>query len=285
MAEKLIDSYADHMRMLGHSDNTIGGRTKILHRMDRDLPYGLISATAQELKGWIYRPAWSVQTRASYYVAARGLFAFLTRPEDPYLDYDPTTLLVCPRVPKGVPRPVTDQELASILARAAEPYRTWCLLAAYQGLRCIEISRLDREDISEQRTLLRGKGSKDRWVPTHPDVWAAVRDFPPGPVARDAAGRVTPHTVSDRAARYMDRQLGMPDVTMHRLRHWYGTRTLEACGNLRTVQELLGHASPASTAVYTQVTSPQREAAVAALPRFGAADAARAVGGGPPTAR
>lgn len=60
---------------------------------------------------------------------------------------------------RGVPRPVTDEQLSRILTEAPEPIRTWCLLAAYQGLRCVEISRLDREHITDENLfVVRGKG-------------------------------------------------------------------------------------------------------------------------------
>jgi len=55
------------------------------------------------------------------------------------------------------------------------------------------------------------------------------------------------------------------DCTMHQLRHWFGTKTYRECQDLRTVQELMGHASPVTTAIYTAISPTRARAAVDAL--------------------
>lgn len=266
----LITEFADWLHDCGRSPRTITARVEILRRIDRDLPYGLVTATTDELRGWLYRDYWSPGTRETYYGAIRAFFTWATgggRPDMAVIDYDPSEALPKPATPRRIPRPVTDDQLRRILTEAAQPYRLWATLAAYAGLRCIEISRLDRGDITAESIRVLGKGNKPGVVPTHPIIWAAVRDLPLGPIAYDDHGQPAgARWVSIRSALHFRRQLGMPGVSLHRLRHWYGTSTYRATRDIRVTQELMRHASPATTAGYTLVSDEERTAAIHALP-------------------
>lgn len=264
MAHDLIAAYLEFLRHLGRSPRTINDRRDMLHRMHRELPMGLDLATEEELTTWIYREEWKPASQHAAHAAARSFFAWATRPGAEVLDYDPTLNLPSPSVPKGLPRPPTDEQVTRILA-APEPWRLWFRLASHQGMRCCEIVALDRRDVTEEDTRVHGKGSKVRVVPTDPQVWARVKHRSGRLVTQLTGGPATAHYLSATAAAYLDKQ-GLGDITNHMLRHWYATRTLEACGDLRVVQELLGHESPVSTAIYTQVTGRQKRAAVAGLP-------------------
>lgn len=258
----LIAAYSQHLRAAGRGRRTIDERAELLRRVDRDLPLGLEQATVEELAAWLAHDEWAPATRALYHVGISGFFAWACNPDAPHLDWNPAASLVRPAVPAGLPRPVTRDELIHALTHAAAPtWRLLVLLAAYAGLRCCELATIRREHISEERLTVKGKGGKSRSVPTWPQVWISVRDLPPGPVA----GGMTARAVTRDGGREM-RRIGLPDVTMHRFRHWWATELLRAGANLRTVQELLGHASPAQTAIYTQITDEQRQIAVAALP-------------------
>ena len=272
----LIALYLDDLRMRSLSPNTIQRRRLSLYAADRALPYGLDSATRDELKAWVYNDRWSIQTRSSYLTDIKGFFHWACDPEDPHLDYDPAARLPQPKVPRRLPRPISDEQLAMILNEVGEPYRTWALLAAYAGLRCCEIAGLRREHITEQWIEVTGKGNKPGTVPTHPDIWSAVRDLPPGPIAPAwTRQRLTAKLVSQEPKRAFA-SIGLVGVTMHRLRHWCGTNVQRQQGNLRVTQEILRHASPTSTAMYTAVADPQRTAAVSALPRVSSPRAAGA---------
>jgi site-specific recombinase XerD len=74
--------------------------------------------------------------------------------------------------------------------------------------------------------------------------------------------------VSARAGDHFKRVLGIP-VTLHRMRHWLGTTVQREYRDIRVTQRLLGHATLASTQVYTTATDEQQRAARATLPRFG----------------
>lgn len=259
----LIDLYLLYLTA-EHPATTVRTYATALRNAHRELPHGLPCADLPEIQAWLFARGWKPATRATYQGAIRGFFAWCGRAGH----LDKNTAADLPRVKRGrrLPRPTTDEETRRILTEAAEPVRLWSLIAAYAGARCVEISRLDRVDITEQTTRLHGKGDRERLVPTHPALWAAVRDLPPGLLA----GGRSAHYIS-QACRLEYANLGLsgpPPVTAHRLRHWAGTTWLTACDNLRAVQELMGHASPATTAGYTLAAPAVMRAAVAAAPAW-----------------
>lgn len=266
-ADDLIDEFAVYLRRAGRSaDYTIRDWRATLTRADRQLPHGLDNASDDEIEEWLGRDGWSAATRYAYWSCLRAFYRWATRTRR--LRIDPTEYLDRPRRPRGVPRPCTDAELAHILDHAQEPIRTWALLAAYGGLRCIEISRLDREHVTPGGIRLHGKGDKWRVVPAHPLVVEAVAGLPPGPVAASSVTgrRLSGRSVSARAVTHFHGDLAMPGMSLHRLRHWCLTRVQEVTGDIRVTQEIAGHASPATTAVYTLVTDERRVQAIAGLP-------------------
>jgi integrase len=262
----LIAGYVRHMQAAALSRNTVRDRTELLKRLDNDLPMGLERATVEELADWLSRDGWSTQTRATYYGHLAGFFRWACDPRSPRLDYDPSCALARPRVRRRAPRPVTDEELGFVLANTTGWHHLAAILAAYAGLRACEIATIARHDITEETITVLGKGDAEFVLPTHPEVWRAVRDFPAGRLVEQLHGRqLTPNGVSIRFGEWM-RRLGRPGICLHRLRHWYGTNLLNHGADLRTVQELMRHASPSTTAIYTQITDRQRKIAVSALP-------------------
>lgn len=270
-AMQIIDDYLEHLRRLGRSADTIGKRRDILRQLDRALPYGIGQTEPGELRGWLYRDQWSQNTRATYYACLRSFYRWAVTGSDPWLSHDPTGELEQVSPMKGSARAVTDEELTRVLRDGADPYRLWTLIAAYQGLRCCELAGLDREHVSEQQLIVvRGKGGRPRAHDTHPDVWAAVKDLPPGPIVRTADGRrATAHYVSAMASVHFQQDLGLSGVTMHRFRHWLGVNLQKRYKNLRVTQAALGHASLSSTQIYTGADDSELRAARSTLPRLG----------------
>lgn len=250
-AESTRDTYRDALRVL-----------------DRDLrPRGLARSSAEEITA-IIDTRNTDATRKLYRSAVVSFFKRACDPDDPWLDFDPRPWLDSYQVKRGESREIPTAELHDIMARALDPFRIWFLLAAGAGLRAVEISRLDREHIDSTSMLVHGKGGVDRTVPTHAEVWAAVRGLPRGPIARDRHGRrANRKGVDGRGNHHLQHTLGYPQWSMHDFRRWFGTNAHEqANGDLAVSQELLGHASPTTTRIYVNVHAAKKRAAVAALP-------------------
>ena len=150
------------------------------------------------------------------------------------------------------------------------------------GLRVSELCGLRGEDIdwSEQIVRVRGKGKKERLVPVGKPALMAIQDYwntfkqPPGgamPVFFSETKKrapLSPLQLSRRLKKYLSIAGLDPSLTPHKLRHSYATHLLDAGADLRSVQELLGHAHLITTQVYTHVTTERLKRAYdAAHPR------------------
>lgn len=267
---ELIDAYLEHLRRAECSEQTIRDRRGILERLNRDLEYGVGQVRQEELAAWLYRDQWSQNTRATYYRCIKSFYAWAGDPDDPWITGNPARRLEAVPTAPAVPRACTDDQLKDLLARAREPYRTWAILAAYAGLRCCEISGLDRGHVTEQQLIVvRGKGGRPRVHDTDPAIWAVVKNLPPGPVARrvDTGERASAHYVSAYASKHFHKTLKIP-VTLHKMRHWLGNTVQREYRDIRVTQQLLGHASLSSTQIYTVASDEQQRAARATLPRL-----------------
>lgn len=178
-----------------------------------------------------------------------------------------------PRIKKGIPRAITPDEVVNLTElvdeSASEAWmgardRAVLLMLYGSGLRIAEALSLDGEVLPlGERLVVTGKGGKQRTVPVLPIVKDAVQAYaeatpytlnPKQPLFRGArGGRLTQGTVQ-RAVASARRALGLPPTaTPHALRHSFATHLLAAGADLRSLQELLGHASLGSTQIYTKV--------------------------------
>ncbi len=269
----MSDLIAKHLRDLragGFARSTIESRRRLLHHADRNLPYGLDEADRDDLAEYLSNDDWSDWTRHTYDAHLRGYYAWAVEVDE--LTINPMIGMRHPRNGECLPDPVTDDELAYALDHSpAQPWRMATILAAYAGLRGSEAARLRREDVTEDNIRVRyGKGGRDALIETAPLLWEYVRDAPPGHLVRTAAGAVISGYHLIAYQRHHWRAIGMPEVHLHRFRHWYATALLKAGNDLRVVQELMRHKSIVSTQGYTQVVSAQRDRAIRSLPRIGA---------------
>jgi integrase/recombinase XerC len=187
-----------------------------------------------------------------------------------YTTTDPTADIDRPKLRRTLPRPVTDADLLFALSMTTGQAQAWIILAAYAGLRCAEIAGLHRDDVIGDAGLLRvvGKGHKERLVPMHPQVidllagWRMPRAN--GPIFTRPSGGAWPPARLSRLASIELHDIGI-DATLHQFRHWFGTRTYQHVKDIRVVQELLGHSSPTTTAIYTAFSAEDARKAVASL--------------------
>jgi integrase/recombinase XerD len=177
-----------------------------------------------------------------------------------------------PQKEKKLPVVLSIAEVRSTLAHVRRPHYRVCLSTIYAcGLRLLEGVRLQVSHIDSERHLLHichGKGGKDRYVPLPPPIlrmlrrhWLTHRNplwLFPSPFQVEK-GPMNESGVQ-RAFRAAVRESGISKhATVHTLRHSYATHLLEAGLNLRIIQSYLGHASPATTAIYTHMTQTSNE--------------------------
>lgn len=201
----------------------------------------------------------------------RGFFKFLDRQE---LAHNPAIGAVkAPRPPRSVPKPLAADEAMEALATAAElhdePWLSARDVALFTllygcGLRLGEALGMARRDAPKGDTMtITGKGRKQRMVPVLSVVRDAIDDYakqcpyplaPEGPLFVGARGGKLNPGVVQRQMRRLRLLLGLPDTaTPHALRHSFATHLLAGGGDLRTIQELLGHSSLSTTQRYTKV--------------------------------
>ncbi|MHB1487485.1 MAG: site-specific tyrosine recombinase [Acidimicrobiales bacterium] len=225
--------------------------------------------------------------------AVRGLHRFVL--DEQGADHDPSVGVKLPRVPMGLPRALTEAEVASVLDAVtgddARSRRDRAILEVLYGtgLRISELVGLSLVDLDASAGMLRafGKGSKERLVPLGRcaalalDEWLASPGRPrmvPSRWARRGdseavflnmrGGRLSRQGAWGIVQRHA-RAVGLGDkLSPHVLRHSCATHMLDHGADIRVVQELLGHASIATTQVYTRVSAQRlRRAYESAHPR------------------
>ena len=221
-------------------------------------------------------------TVARSMVSVRSVFAFMAaeelRPDDPTRDVE------LPRVPRGLPKALSEHDVSKLLASVEgdEPMdrrdRAMLEVLYGTGVRISELVGLSLSDIDLSDAMARvyGKGSKERIVPLGRYALDSLSDW----LAVDGRGAIEPRrwaSRDDAEAVFLNRRGGRLSrqggwgvlkkygakvglgarLSPHTLRHCCATHMLEHGADIRTVQELLGHASITTTQVYTQVSRTQ----------------------------
>jgi integrase/recombinase XerC/integrase/recombinase XerD len=226
-------------------------------------------------------------TVARKLAAIRGLYGFLVRTER--TGANPAELVTSPKRSEKLPKVLSTEEMRTLLERipARTPLelrdRAMLELAYSCGLRCEEIVNLDLGALDHETEQLRvlGKGSKERLLPVGaPAQRALQRYLQKGRRALAVDPREEAMFLSKSGRRLSNsdvtRRLGLwtreaalaAGVSPHSLRHSFATHLLEGGADLRTIQELLGHASISTTQVYTRVDAARlRDTYAASHPR------------------
>lgn len=283
-AAALLDIWLDHRRALS------GAAEKTLSAYRRDLqgflaflarhdgapaaPARLKHVGQRDMRGWMAAErarGVSARSLARALSAVKGFYRWFGERDG----FEPTAVLAtrAPRFHAGLPRPVGKVAAREMLDTVADTPRAGWIGARDQavvallygcGLRLSEALSLRGADAPLSESLrIRGKGGRERMVPVIGAARAAVARYMrlcPFELAPEAAlfrgargGALNPRQVQ-KAVENARLQLGLPaSATPHAMRHSFASHLLEAGGDLRAIQELLGHASLSTTQAYTAV--------------------------------
>ena len=281
--EPVLEAYAEHLRHeRGRSEHTIRAYLGDLQRMKKEVgEIGIddpSKLTVTALRHWLAteRAHASDKTVARRVAAVRTFTAWAQRKR--YMTDDPGALLASPKVSRTLPQVLKQDQAAKLLDLAAvaaddnsaEHIRDVAILELLYGtgIRVGECAGLDLTDVDLNGQTIRvlGKGRKERIVPFGApaalalQAWTEVRDQ----LATDRStsayflgargGRIDPRMIRTVLQRLLRHLPDVPEISPHGLRHSAATHVLEGGADLRYVQELLGHASLATTQLYTHVS-------------------------------
>ena len=296
MGSELLDAWAHHLSAgRNASANTVRAYTGDLQHLtdylERTESGTLADVDLRTLRRWLAGMHAAGAERATMQrraAAARVFFSWAHGTGR--ITSDPATGLRSPRVDRTLPPTLEAEQARAVLeavadraaaeeepvarARALRDVAILEVLYA-SGIRVGELCGLDAASLDADRQVLRvrGKGDKERTVPLGlPAVralaaWTGVRSLIATPSAREAlfvgdrGARIDPRVVRRLVHRALARVPDAPDLGPHGLRHAMATHLLEGGADLRSVQEILGHASLATTQIYTHVTNERLRAA------------------------
>ena len=199
--------------------------------------------------------------------SVKGFFKYLQK--NHLINQSPFELISGPKTEKKLPESLTPEQINRLLDFKPSSLIEIRDLAIIElmyssGLRVSETVNVDIQDFEENRDFLRviGKGSKTRLVPLGRFAISAINNWleERKKITSDdgalfinkAGGRLTTRSVQLRLKKLAVKQ-GLPPINPHMLRHSFATHMLESSGDLRSIQELLGHSSLSTTQIYTNL--------------------------------
>ena len=282
-ADKRVDEFLSHLDYeRGLSRNTLSAyRSDLVAWRAYCAERGVdaLAAEPDDVTAWMehLRRSYSPSSVARMLVSVRAFYRFLVREEK--LDIDPTATIGTPKKPRSLPKAIPLEDVERLLDEPATDglgVRDRAILETLYGagLRISELAALDVDDLDleEGSVLVRsGKGGKGRRVPLGRMARGAVADYltrlrpelARKATSRAGAGALFLNARGGRLSRQGCWKIlkghalsaGLSDkVSPHTLRHSFATHMLDAGADIRVVQELLGHASLATTQVYTLVS-------------------------------
>jgi integrase/recombinase XerC len=272
-----IDRFLRHLateRRL--SPNTVDAYARDLAHLDAYLEAEGI-ARWSELGGWqlrafaarCHREGLHPRSIARRLSAARSFFAFLLREDQ--LEHNPAADVQAPKPPRRLPATMDADQVAHLLTPAPDDDlavrdRAMLELLYSSGLRLAELTSLELPelDLADATVRVTGKGARTRILPVGRAAVQALRAWlsrRPGLAAQGEPAvfvgrggrRLSPRAVQQRVAHWARRAGSQVPVHPHLLRHCFASHLLESSGDLRGVQELLGHADISTTQIYTHL--------------------------------
>lgn len=281
--DALIQRFTDHLRATRsvHTARSYGADLAQLSAMTG----GAMTLDRETLERYLRLHSRTAVTRARKLSTLRSFFRFLRASGE--IEGDPTDAIEAPFRRKRLPKALSAGQTGEMLDQTDQgktPLRDRAMLELMYGagLRASEVVALDLDqvDLERGRARVRGKGNKERVVLFGAACVRAIEAYTVGErvtVAGTTAlftnrsgGRITTRTLQNVVQRWA-RAAGLGrDVTPHTLRHSFATHLLDGGADLKSVQQLLGHESLATTQVYTHVSAERlRQAVDAAHPKSG----------------
>ncbi|TFC30129.1 hypothetical protein E3O55_08585 [Cryobacterium sp. MDB1-18-2] len=282
--DQSLEAFATHQRAANLTSKTIANREECLRQFARRSDQEPHTVTLDHLEAYLGRDnyrtgrplaAGTKMTERSYF---QTFFAWLHTTGR--RDDDPAAALHRIKRPRRKPRPFRQAQVDHILDGGSyRRTRDIMIIAALSGLRIGEIVKIRGEDIDWEvgELFTIRKGGVEHVIALHPVLQELATRYPrrgwwfPSPTKNrqfpTGGGHILMKSASDRVS-YAIRQAGLPAgrLTGHSFRHFYATELLNQGVNIRVVQEMLGHASLATTQLYTEVTTAQMHQSVALLP-------------------
>ena len=267
-----VDRYLEHLRVERRSSpNTIAAYARDLKRFAVDVgetqSTAISTADVRRFAAHLHAQGLSPRSIARHLSSVRGLFAFLVGRGD--VGANPASSVRAPKVRQRLPKTLdVDQTATLFTSTAVTPIevrdRAIAELLYSSGLRLAELVGMDVSDLDLANgfATVTGKGQKVRIVPVGRaarmaiEAWLATREPLRGdePLFTSRQGtRLSARNVQLRLKRLGQATSGNDALHPHMLRHSFASHLLESSGDLRAVQELLGHANIATTQIYTHL--------------------------------
>lgn len=261
-----VAQWTDWLRAGGLPNTTVNLRLYQVQRFAREMggadPW---SITPDDLAGWLSSNEWGRETLRSYRGGLRSFYGWAQA--SGFIKVDPSRLLRRVPAQPGKPRPASEEVIEAAMSGADGRQYLALLLGAHAGLRRGEIVKVHTADLMRERggwsLLVHGKGSKDRVVPLLDEIAAIIREASEGWLFPNGLGD---HISAGHLGVVLRPVLPM-GTTPHQLRHRFASQAYQSTRDIRSVQELLGHASVATTQVYTAVGADALRTAVLAAGR------------------
>ena len=271
----LINDYLDFSENIkGLSENTISSYQRDLNKFSKFLEASGVNdfenLTEEMCSAWIadlFQHNVSARSIQRHISSAKGFFNYLKK--SGLVINSPFELINSPKSPSHLPNVLSPEEVSQLLnfkPKNTQEKRDLAIIELIysSGLRVSETINVNLGDFEDNKNFLRvlGKGSKTRLVPVGRYAQNAVNDWM---IEREKLAtkddslfvnlrgkRITTRSVQERLKNIAIMQ-GLPPVNPHMLRHSFATHLLESSGDLRSIQELLGHSSLSTTQIYTRL--------------------------------
>jgi len=260
---RAIDEYLSAQRAAGSPTTTCTTRVQHLEHLARRVNADPWDLTTDQLVEYAGDQTWARETRRGRRSTFRSFWLWAINTGRAAENI----ALVLPKVPASEPRPrpTPDHVYAHAIARSTPRERLMLRLGAEIGLRRAEVAVIHSDDVTQDLVgwslLVHGKGSKKRTIPLSPSLALALRGLPRGyAFPGDDDGHLSPRWVGKLMTNLIPE-----GFTMHSLRHRFATRAYGVERDVFAVQELLGHASPATTRRYVQIENAALRRTVLAL--------------------